>query len=63
MVDNENSESMETVVDGGKPGVRFQRQGETCWKERSEDKDLYYFSYFSVSSHIHEFCCHNPLLK
>jgi len=46
VVDDENNESVETVVDGGKPGVRFQRQGETCWKERSEDKDLYYFSFF-----------------
>jgi len=46
VVDDENNESVETVVDGGKLGVRFQRQGETCWKERSEDKDLYYFSFF-----------------
>jgi len=29
---------------------------------RSEDKDLYYFS-FSISNHVHEFCSHSPLQR
>jgi len=29
---------------------------------RSEDVDLYYFSSFLISNHVHELCCHNPLL-
>jgi len=26
-------------------------------------KSLYYFSFFSISNHVHEFCCHNPLQR